>query len=113
MANLYYSQSVNCQGTPRAVLSSNEARCLLNGLPAQYVGQQFPATSQEPGPDFALLRIFEEEMNEEWRAGFYRFEDDLTQMEEAVQACIAELATVGGKESGELVGHCGCRPRGV
>jgi hypothetical protein len=113
MANLYYSQSVNRQGTLRAVLSSHEARCLLSGHPAQYVGLQFPATNQEPGVDFALLRIFEEEANEEWRAGFYRFDDDLTRMEEAIQACTAAPATEGGEESEEPVGHCGCGPRGA
>jgi hypothetical protein len=65
----------------------------LSGHSAQYVGQQFPAKSHEPGADFALLCIFAGEMNEEWRAGFYRFNDDITQMEQAVQACTAELAT--------------------
>lgn len=95
MANLYYSQSVNHHGTLRAVLSSDEARCLLTGRSAQYVGQEFPRKGQEPGVEFALLRIFEGEMNEKWRAGFCRFDDDLTRMEEAVQACTADLAGCG------------------
>lgn len=95
----------------RAVLSADEARCLLNGHSANDVGQEFPTKGQEPGVEFALLRILEGEMNEKWRTGFYRF-DDLTRMEEAVQACTAELAGVAGKESGEP-GPLWCGPLGV
>jgi hypothetical protein len=41
--------------------------------------------------EFAELRIFEGELSEQWRAGFYRFDDDIMKMEQAVQACTAEL----------------------
>jgi hypothetical protein len=64
MANLYYSQPVNRHGALRVVLSADEARCLLSGHSAQYVGQEFPTKGQEPGVEFALLRLFEEGANE-------------------------------------------------
>jgi hypothetical protein len=93
MANLYYSHSYNRRGVLRAVLSSDEGGSLLRGHSARYARLQFP-TGQDTELDFAVLRIFEGEMSEEWQAGFYVFEGDLAQIEEAVQACTEELAGV-------------------
>ena len=90
MANIYYSNSLNHSGILRAVLSMEEGRRFLKEHTAQYVGRQFP-TSLSPGVDFAVLRLFEGEMNAEWRAGFYLFEDNILRIEEAVQSCNADL----------------------
>jgi hypothetical protein len=92
MANIYYCHSENRgSGVLRAVLSSDEARSLLKGHSVQYAGQQFPAIGPEPGVDSAILRLFEGEMNEDWRVGFYRFDDGIMQIEEAVHSCDAKL----------------------
>jgi hypothetical protein len=90
MANIYYSNSLNRHGSLRAVLSSDEGSRLLKEHSAHYVGQQFPG-SPSPGVDFAVLRVFEGEMNAEWRAGFYLFEDNILRIEEAVHSCDADL----------------------
>jgi hypothetical protein len=90
MSNLYFCQSINRgTGILRAVLSWEEGSGILNRHSARYVGQQFPTANQDDGTDFALLRIFEEESNDDWRAGFYRIDGDIMQMEESVQACTA------------------------
>jgi hypothetical protein len=90
MANIYYSNSLNHYGTLRAVLSMEEGRRFLKEHTTQYVGRQFP-TSLSLGVDFAVLRLFEGEMNGEWRAGFYVFEDNILRIEEAVRSCDADL----------------------
>jgi hypothetical protein len=100
MPNIYYCQSINRgSGILRAVLSWEEGAKLLKLQPAQYAGQQFPATIPGQTVDFAVMSILEAEPNEEWRAGFYRFDADLAQIEEAVQSCTAKLAVVGASQS--------------
>jgi hypothetical protein len=85
VANIYYSYSDNRRGILRAVLSSQEARSLLNAHSAKYAGHQFP-TSYNPEVNFAVLRIFEGEGNEEWSVGFYLLHDDIMRIEEAVHS---------------------------
>jgi hypothetical protein len=95
MPNLYYCQSTNHSlGILRAVLTWDQGRSLLNQHAVHYAGQQFPTTAQDRAADFAVLRIFDEELDEEWRAGFYRFDADNMRIEEAVQACTAKLSAV-------------------
>jgi hypothetical protein len=89
MANVYYSYPSNRLGILRAILSTEEGRCLLDKHPAQYFGQQFPTTRQDPRPDFAVLRIFEGEESKQCRAGFYLLEEDIMQVEAAVHSCDA------------------------
>ena len=96
MANIYYSNSLNHSGTLRAVLSMEEGGRFLKEHTTQYVGRQFP-TSLSPGVDFAVLRLFEGEMNAEWRAGFYLFEDNILRIEEAVHSCNANPPVAGVK----------------
>ena len=85
MANLYFCQSINRNvGILRAVLSWEEGKKLLGQHLVHYVGQQFPTSNPDSACDFALLRIFNEESNEQWRAGFYRFDADIMQIEEAL-----------------------------
>jgi hypothetical protein len=88
MPNIYYCQAINrgC-GILRAVLSWEQGRSLLQQRSFQYTGQQFPAAGQDWAGDYAVLRIFDEEPDEEWQAGFYRFDGDLMRIEEAVRAC--------------------------
>jgi hypothetical protein len=38
-------------------------------------------------PDFAVIRIFEEERDDKWQVGFYSFDADIMQIEEGVQTC--------------------------
>jgi hypothetical protein len=92
MPNLYYCQAIN-RGSAvlRAVLSAEESKNLLKLHPAQYAGQQFPMAAPDQATDFAVLRILESEPSAECRPGFYRFDADLLQIEEAVQACTAKL----------------------
>jgi hypothetical protein len=92
LANIYYSHSVTPKGILRAVLSSEEGRYLLKEHSSQYFGQQFPAAGQSPGVDFAVLRIFDGEMSEECRAGFYLFDEDVIRIEGAVHSCEAGLS---------------------
>jgi hypothetical protein len=89
MANVYYSHPSNRLGILRAVLSTEEGRCLLDKHPAQYLGQQFPTTRQDPRPDFAVLRIFEGEVSKQCRAGFYLLEEDIMLVEAEVHSCDA------------------------
>lgn len=91
MANIYYYYSTNRgSGILRAVLTSEEGKSLLNAISAQYLGNAFPVGCQEPGPDFAILRIFEDEKNQNWQTGFYRFDVNIMRIEEAV-VCLQEV----------------------
>jgi hypothetical protein len=38
-------------------------------------------------PDFAVMRILEEERDDKWQVGFYSFDGDIMQIEEGVQTC--------------------------
>lgn len=93
MPNIYYCHPFNRgSGMLRAVLSSEEATCLLSELPVLYAGQQFPTMTEDQNFDFVVLRVFEEELDRKRPAGFYRFDADITRIEEAVQACTAQLS---------------------
>ncbi|MGB7846186.1 MAG: hypothetical protein WBL63_11260 [Candidatus Acidiferrum sp.] len=64
----------------------------MEGHPAHYAGQQFPTAAQDHADDFAVLRIFEAELDEKWQAGFYLFGANIMRIEQAVQACTTKLA---------------------
>jgi hypothetical protein len=104
MSNIYYCQPINrgC-GIVRAVLSSEDGRSLLKRHSFHYTGKQFPTTAQDRVADFAVLRIFDEELDEEWRAGFYCLDADIMRIEEAVQACTTKPSEVrGGKAKRQI-----------
>ena len=64
MPNIYYCQPINRgSGMLRAVLSGEEAGSLLKQHTSHYAGQQFPAAAQGRAADFAVLRIFEKELD--------------------------------------------------
>ena len=90
MPNLYFCESIK-QSMLRAVLSREEAIGLLDHHSADYVGQKFPAKKKGRATNFALLRIFEAEANQDWRPGFYRFDADIMRIYEALQACAQSL----------------------
>jgi hypothetical protein len=98
MANIYYSHPSNRRGILRAVLSSQESRCLLRQHSVHYAGQQFPATDQNRRADFAVLRILEGEGSVDRRVGFYLFDEDIMQIEEVVQSCDTKVSLVGAKQ---------------
>jgi hypothetical protein len=82
MANVYFSSSLNRQGALRAVLSSKEGVSLLEKSSNSYAGHNFP-TEFNGRPEFAILRVFDGEANKEWRSGYYLFDQDIIQVEEA------------------------------
>ena len=91
MANLYFCQSINRKlGILRAVLSWEESQRLLLLHSSEYVGQQFPTSNLDRASDFAILRIFDEESNGQWRPGFYSFDADIIQIEDALRASTAK-----------------------
>jgi hypothetical protein len=77
----------------RAVLSREEAMGLLDHHSASYLGQKFPTKKRGRATNFALLRIFDGEANQEWRSGFYHFDADVMRIDEALQACAQSLRT--------------------
>lgn|SRR5579864_2112516 len=87
MPNIYYC-SLAHHGILRAVLSWEESKNLLKLCSVQYAGVQFPTMAHGRASDFAALRILDEERDDKWRIGFYRFDDDLPQIEEWVQTCL-------------------------
>jgi hypothetical protein len=92
MANLYFCQSINRSlGILRAVLSWEDSQKLLGQHLAEYMGQHFPTSNPGRASDFAVLRIFDEESNDKWRSGFYSFDADIMQIEEALHASIAKV----------------------
>ena len=97
MANIYYSQPANRRGILRAVLSLEESRNLLKQHMIRYAGKQFPTASQGLKADFAVLQVFDGETNEEWKSGFYQFDDDITQVEATVRSHHAMLVHVDAK----------------
>ncbi|MGB9432793.1 MAG: hypothetical protein WBQ89_11165 [Candidatus Acidiferrum sp.] len=91
--NIYYCQATGCgPGILRAVLSTEQSRCLLSKRSAKYAGQQLPAAAHNQIVDFAVLRVFDKELGDQWESGFYRFDADLSMIEESLQACTITLS---------------------
>ena len=63
------------------------SRNLLKLCSFRYAGLQFPTMAKGRTPDFAVIRIFEEERDDKWQVGFYSFDADIMQIEEGVQTC--------------------------
>jgi hypothetical protein len=85
MANVYFSNSSNRQGALRAVLSSEEGVSLLEKFSNSYAGHNFPTESNDR-PEFGILRLFDGEANKEWRSGYYLLDQEIMQVEEAIQS---------------------------
>lgn len=88
----------------RAVLSVEESGRLLNDLAAEYSGPEFPSLTDDQPNDFATLCIFEEELDGNWPSGFYRFDTDITRIEEIFRFAMMHFAMkkVGGTEPSEV-----------
>jgi hypothetical protein len=87
MPNLYFCQSDGNPGMLRAVLSWEAGSALLRDHSAVYVGQEFPGKN---GTGFAVLRVFDDEADKDWRSGFYRLAGDVMQIEEALRDSAAK-----------------------
>ncbi len=88
MPKLYFCRSDNqSQGMLRAVLSWDECIRVMDLDSAIYVGTQFPSGSIGPNraSEVAILRVLPEESNEDWYAGYYRFDTSVMEMNEALQ----------------------------
>ena len=102
MPNIYYCSLANHGlGILRAVLSWEESKNLLKLCSVQYAGLQFPTVVQGRTPDFALLRIFEEERDDKLQVGFYSFDDDIMQIEEGVRTCTRSRNPPPGRKLGD------------
>lgn len=82
MPSLYFIQSGSNSGMLRAVLSREEGSTLLTRHAADYVGREFPKAAES---NCAVLRIFDEEADKRWQAGFYRFASEVMQIEQALR----------------------------
>ena len=83
MPNLYFCQPhTRNQGMLRAVLSREDCTALAKPGSATYLGEQFPAFSNNGHEtrDFAVLKFSAEEASGEWRSGFYRLEADIMEL---------------------------------
>jgi hypothetical protein len=72
----------------RAVLSINECERVVSQHPATYVGENFPrlASGHEGADDFAVLSFRPGEITATWRAGYYRLDSDLNNLNEVLLA---------------------------
>jgi hypothetical protein len=83
MPNLYFCQPhAQNQGMLRAVISLEDCKHLVSPHAAIYLGDQFPKVcdSAARSADFAVLGVSAAEADSEWRAGYYRFDADLTEL---------------------------------
>lgn len=96
MPNVYYCNGLvnNDLGILRAVLSWKECRDLLKLCSVQFAGLQFPTPAQGRASGFAVLRILDEEREDEWQGGYYSFDCDIPQIEEWVQTCVRSRLAV-------------------
>lgn len=85
MPKLYFCQPPS-QGILRAVLSSEQSKQVISTSMCCYLGDRFPVSSDQTqgSPEFAVLRIEKEESSRQWRAGFYRVDRSLTELNEAL-----------------------------
>lgn len=96
MPYLYFCKSrIQGPGMLHAVLSWEESQCLLGLYSARFIGDQFSNASADLAGDidFAVLRIFDEEVDEERRAGFYHIGADIMQIDEALKGMAKEPRT--------------------
>jgi hypothetical protein len=83
MPSLYFCQPhAQNQGMLRAIVSLEDCKYLVTPDRLTYLGEQFPIVSDDSAksPDFAVLGFDANEANGEWRAGYYRLEADLMEL---------------------------------
>ena len=71
----------------RAVLSLNECERVVSNHSVTFFGESFPSLSDghAGAGDFAVLKFAAEETAGDWRAGFYRLDSDLGQLNDALR----------------------------
>lgn len=71
----------------RAVLSLNECERVVSKHAITFFGDNFPSLSddQAGAGDFAVLRFAAEETTGDWRAGFYRLDSNLSELNDALR----------------------------
>ena len=76
----------------RAVLPWDECDRVMDLDSATYVGTQFPNGSIGPSraSEVAILCVLPEESNEDWCAGYYRFDTSVMEINEALKT-LAEV----------------------
>jgi hypothetical protein len=87
MPNLYFCQPhAKNQGMLRAVLSLNECESVVSQHRVTYVGERFPSAVNEQGSadDYAVISFLPDETTPQWRPGYYRFDSDLSKINEAL-----------------------------
>ncbi len=70
----------------RAVLSVKECERVVSKHPVTFFGESFPSLEENGvgAGDFAVLRFAAEETVGNWRAGFYRLDSDLVELNDAL-----------------------------
>jgi hypothetical protein len=88
MPNLYFCQPhAQNQGMLRAVISLEDCKHLISLDKTTYLGDQFPKVCGPlgQGGDFAVLGINADEADAQWRPGYYRFDANLTELNEQLR----------------------------
>ena len=88
MPNLYFCQPhAKNQGMLRAVLSIKECEAVVSKHALTFFGDSFPKLAEETigATDFAVLCFAAEETSSKWKAGFYRLDSDLVELNEALR----------------------------
>ena len=90
MPSLYFCQPhAQNQGMLRAILSLDDCKHLATPDKVTYLGDQFPKLGNGHEQDFAVFSISDEETDAKWRAGYYRVDVDLMELN-------AQLLTLAG-----------------
>jgi len=88
MPNLYFCQPhAKNQGMLRAVLSVNECDRVVSKHTVTFFGDSFPSLAENGAEavDFAVLKFAVGETVGDWRAGFYRLDSDLVELNDALR----------------------------
>lgn len=88
MPNLYFCQPhAKNQGMLRAVLSVNECEKVASKHSVTFFGEDFPSLADggTDANDFAVLKFAAGETGGKWRAGFYRLDSDLVELNEMLR----------------------------
>src|SRR5260370_37387265 len=89
---------------------AKRSRNLLKLCSVRYAGLQFPTMANGRTPDFAVIRIFDEDRDDKWQVGFYSFHGDIMQIEERVQTCTRSGKPSLGRKlesAAPLISRCG------
>jgi hypothetical protein len=89
MPNLYFWEPENqTHGILHAVLPWDECDRVINRALATRLGDEFPSRTNNGNTHgtLAILYVRSEEANEQWTAGFYRIDSDVTEIRNGLSA---------------------------